>query len=49
MTMPVIHHPPGTPFPANHPFKGSVIIIGAKKPVPPTQPAKPEQALKKRP
>lgn len=38
--MPVIHNPPGTPLPDNHPLKHGLIIFGGRKPVPPpvTQP-----------
>ena len=27
------HNPKGTPLPANHPFKGAVIVLGARRPV----------------
>lgn len=32
--MPVVHHPPGTPFPPNHPFATPTIIFGIKRPEP---------------
>jgi len=43
--MTLTHNPPGTPLPANHPFKGGMIIFGGRKPVPPPPPAQGETNL----
>ena len=36
-------NPPGTPLPANHPFKGARIIFGQKRPDSSTKPSTPAE------